>query len=418
MSGQLTDLTQLDCLKDSWKFVYIVFYFTGLTILFPFSMLISLTDFWNYKFRNTSIPFDNNNSSDVLTDMQKIFPAYISVTGNVPLTLLVVLTALFGWRISIRTRLLVSGTGMGLAFGVITILSGLSTDDWQEGLFVAVLAVNVVYSSFNALFQASFLGNIGRFPPRYIGSANDGIGLGAVVPALTNILILSLRPSPQYVGISCAVVALAVIFLMLVLYGLASRTEFYREHAGVSTPQKYPVVADYLDVLRRTWVYVAVTFLNYGISLAVYPAVAALVRPVSQESSPWNDTYFLPVCCFLLQSTVDWMGKSVATFSQFPPPGRPAEVSVALATLLRVVFVPLLMRCNVAPANRSTAVLFPSDAAYIGLFAAFSFTGGYLGNVASMLGPKKEVAGTILITALVFGLGVGSLVGPNLVNLL
>jgi hypothetical protein len=46
------------------------------------------------------------------------------------------------------------------------------------------------------------------------------------------------------------------------------------------------------------------------------------------------------------------------------------------------------------------------------------------GNVASMLGPKKvpldlqEVAGTILITALVFGLGVGSLLGPYLVYLL
>ncbi len=52
---------------------------------------------------------------------------------------------------------------------------------------------------------------------------------------------------------------------------------------------------DYVEVLRLTWVYVGVTFLNYGTSLALYPAVAALVRPVSQESTPWNDIYFLPV---------------------------------------------------------------------------------------------------------------------------
>jgi hypothetical protein len=26
--------------------------------------------------------------------------------------------------------------------------------------------------------------------------------------------------------------------------------------------------------------------------------------------------------CFLLQSSVDWFGKSVATFTQWPPPGR------------------------------------------------------------------------------------------------
>jgi hypothetical protein len=57
----------------------------------------------------------------------------------------------------------------------------------------------------------------------------------------------------------------------------------------------FEVVRDYVEVLRLTWVYVGVTFLNYGTSLALYPAVAALVRPVSQESNPWNDIYFLPV---------------------------------------------------------------------------------------------------------------------------
>jgi hypothetical protein len=50
---------------------------------------------------------------------------------------------------------------------------------------------------------------------RYIGSANDGIGLGATVPALTNILIISLRPSPQYVGKSEKFLNVAVIALKI-----------------------------------------------------------------------------------------------------------------------------------------------------------------------------------------------------------
>ncbi len=50
---------------------------------------------------------------------------------------------------------------------------------------------------------------------RYIGSANDGIGLGATVPALTNILIISLRPSPQYVGKSEKLLNVAVIALKI-----------------------------------------------------------------------------------------------------------------------------------------------------------------------------------------------------------
>jgi hypothetical protein len=50
---------------------------------------------------------------------------------------------------------------------------------------------------------------------RYIGSANDGIGLGATVPALTNILIISLRPSPQYVGKSEKLLNVVVIALKI-----------------------------------------------------------------------------------------------------------------------------------------------------------------------------------------------------------
>ena len=38
--------------------------------------------------------------------------------------------------------------------------------------------------------QASFLSNIGRFPSSYIGSANDGLGLGGIIPALVNIIVL------------------------------------------------------------------------------------------------------------------------------------------------------------------------------------------------------------------------------------
>jgi uncharacterized membrane protein (DUF485 family) len=41
-------------------------------------------------------------------------------------------------------------------------------------------------------------------------------------------------------GLSCAIIALVVIFVMLVLYYLASRTDFYREHAGLAAVQTYP----------------------------------------------------------------------------------------------------------------------------------------------------------------------------------
>ena len=95
-----------------------------------------------------------------------------------------------------------------------------------------------------------------------------------------------------------------------------------------------------------------------------------------------------------------------------------------MVSILRAAFIPLLMFCNVAPLNRETEVFFSSDMAYVSFLVIFSIAGGFLSNVCYMLAPKKgngaeqEIAGLLLTTFLVLGLGVGSLIGPLLVQLL
>ncbi len=60
-----------------------------------------------------------------------------------------------------------------------------------------------------------------------------------------------------------------------------------------------------------------------------------------------------------------------------------------------------------APANRTTPILFKSDAAYVALFATFSFTGGYLGKCTSR-GYKEMLS--ILADPYIWG---GGVVGPQ-----
>ena len=406
---------------DRNKAVYFTFYYTGLTILFPYTMLITMTDFWTYKLRDTSLPF--NSSSMELTEAQKQFPNQLAMSGNVPLTLLVLLTMFFGHHVSLRARLLSSLMVEVVGMATILLLAGLDTDLWQHMFVIIILIVNAAYSSANAVFQASFLGNLGRFPAGYIGGANDGMGLGTALPALVAVLVLATSPPATTLGLAGIATSLLSLVIQVPATALLSTSPFYRHHSGAEVEQR-PSPRDFLEVLGATWTYQVAILLDYTATLAVHPAVTALVRPSSPQASPWHDRYFVAVSCFLAQALADWLGRSMATWSQRPRPGRTAQATALAMAILRTALIPLIMLCNVAPTNRSSRVLLPYDWAYVGLLVLFSVSGGFLSNLCYMVAPQgvegrqQEVVGLLLTTCLVLGLGIGSLIGPVLVSLL
>lgn len=55
--------------------------------------------------------------------------------------------------------------------------------------------------------------------------------------------------------------------------------------------------------------------------------------------------------------------------------------------LARLVFVPLLLLCNVYP-RHYLAVVFKHDAWFIFFMAAFAFSNGYLASLCMCFGPK------------------------------
>ena len=59
--------------------------------------------------------------------------------------------------------------GMALCYVVIQILVSLDTDTYQEFLFIAMLVINAVYSSINAIAQVSLLpSQLKRFLNRFL----------------------------------------------------------------------------------------------------------------------------------------------------------------------------------------------------------------------------------------------------------
>ena len=74
--------------KDSYNFVYGVFFLLGLSTLLPWNFFISINQFWDYRFRNVSatnfIYFVSEGNNSVVTDgnqteLQKEFTSYLSI---------------------------------------------------------------------------------------------------------------------------------------------------------------------------------------------------------------------------------------------------------------------------------------------------------------------------------------------------
>ena len=99
--------------KDRYNIVYCSAFFIGMSIYFPWNILINVTSYWNYKLRNVSadnqslhrLILGEDEEGETLTELQKIYNSYLSIASMVPNAIIMILHAFIGHKFSIRLRL-------------------------------------------------------------------------------------------------------------------------------------------------------------------------------------------------------------------------------------------------------------------------------------------------------------------------
>ena len=76
----------------------IAFGLIGIATLMPWSIFVTATDYWMYKFRDvnashTGVPHPNK------TEMQTFFVSYLSIASNVPFLVMLIINSLFAQRL-------------------------------------------------------------------------------------------------------------------------------------------------------------------------------------------------------------------------------------------------------------------------------------------------------------------------------
>uniref|UniRef100_A0A1B6CLN8 Equilibrative nucleoside transporter 3 n=1 Tax=Clastoptera arizonana TaxID=38151 RepID=A0A1B6CLN8_9HEMI len=390
--------------------------------------------YWMYKFRelrgNLTLTFTDGQ----LSNLQACFTSYISLASTVPSTIFLIINPLYSHKITLKIRMVGSLSFMLFLFIVTTVFVEVNTDHWQNEFFILTISIVVLLNVASAILQSGLFGVVGKFPSKYITAAVSGQALGGILAAVSEVTSLWVGASPIRSAFVYFIMADVFILISLFTYVLLSQSIFFKyylldtanagnfQYAPVNQPSS-SVVRDisYTSILKKIWVHGMSVFFCFVVTLSLYPSVTGLINTQFKgDGSAWHDIYFVPVVAYLLFSCMDYMGRLIAGWLQWP---ENRSCLLGLFSVLRIVFVPLILLCNAQPRHH-LPVLIHADYIYVLIVIIFGLSNGYIANIVFICVPKivdvheQETASSMMAAFLGVGLACGSALGLGWVEII
>lgn len=439
---------------DRYKTVWLIFFVLGLGTLLPWNFFITATQYFtsrlnvsqnmslvtNESYESAEASADSSVSLPARSSLSAIFNNVMTLCAMLPLLVFTCLNSFLHQKVSQFVRILGSLLAILLVFVITATLVKVQMD--ALSFFIITMIKIVLINSFGAILQASLFGLAGVLPANYTAPIMSGQGLAGFFTSVAMICAIASGSKLSESAFGYFITACAVVILAIVCYLSLPRMEFYRhyrqlnlagpaeqetkldliskgeepkggrEESGVPGPNSPPANRNQSikAILKSIWVLALSVCFVFTVTIGLFPAVTAEVESSVPGTSPWKSSYFIPVACFLNFNVFDWLGRSLTAVCMWPGQDSPwLPVLVAC----RVVFIPLLMLCNVKR-HYYLPSLFKHDAWFITFMAAFAFSNGYLASLCMCFGPKKvkpaeaETAGNVMSFFLCLGLALGA----------
>ncbi|XP_067141927.1 equilibrative nucleoside transporter 1 [Centruroides vittatus] len=418
------DAPLLSVPRDRHYFVFFTFFLLGICSLLPWNFFITANDYWMYKFRNVSsnTSYDPNHKNF----LQTAFTSYLAIANNVPFIVILFLNPFFCYKIPEKIRNGGSLVGTSLVFCAITTFIKIPTDAWQTTFFAVTMFLVCLISVTSGVFQGGVAALAAIFPAKYMYAVMTGQAVAGIISSLSEILSLLNDGRPTDSALGYFMCAILIIVCAKACYFIMHKTAFFRYHIikveSFSEKPGIPKLATVnikliISVFKKVWIECVTSMLVYWVTLSVFPAVCVLVLSKNYKSGdPWDQIYFLPVCCFLLFNISDFVGRTICKWISVSSRWLLLSLSI-----IRIVYIPLFMMCNTRP--RSILPVVFGDVEYILLIVTLGITNGSVCTLAMIAGPKrvasnsKEIAGFILVAFLGAGLTLGSVFSYVIIEL-
>ncbi|AWP00994.1 putative equilibrative nucleoside transporter 2-like [Scophthalmus maximus] len=444
---------QTDAPQDRGCLVGISFFILGLGTLLPWNFFMTASLYFQGRLNTTEW-----SNGTAVERKEYHFNNWMTLLSQLPLLLFTLLNSILYQRISEAMRIAGSLVFILLLFILTAVLVKVPME--EDRFFSVTMATIWFINSFGAVLQGSLFGLVGLLPQKYSTVFMSGQGLAGTFAAIAMLLAIASDADSESAALGYFITPCVGTVITLFSYLLLPRLEFAQYHLNKSSKyeadttdellkesstvengklkghangsvssslaeakpgpdgnkqaflsleqvEKTQAKASVIEVFRKIWVMAFCVTFVFTVTLSVFPAVTADVKTIFPGK--W-ERFFLSVCCFLIFNINDWLGRTITTFIRWP---RKESPLFPVLVISRVVFVPLLMLCNVQ--ERSfLPVYFPHDAAFTVIMALFSVSSGYfvclsMSYAPQLVEPKDaETAGALMTFFLALGLSLGA----------
>uniref|UniRef100_A0A8C7WSH3 Solute carrier family 29 member 2 n=1 Tax=Oryzias sinensis TaxID=183150 RepID=A0A8C7WSH3_9TELE len=382
--------------------VAIIFFILGVETLLPWNFFITASEYFNGRLNN------NNNSSSrnaTLMDGSKgyNYDCWMSLLSQLPLLLFTLLNSFIYQWVKEHLRMAFSMVAIFIFF---LLTAALVQVDMQPDTFFSITVTTIWFiNMFGAVLQSSLFGVVSQFPPRYSTVFMSGQGLAGI---FAGIAMLCSIFSTTSAALGYFITPCLATLVSLVCYMMLPRLEFARFYLSRNQSNKGEAAQELISsgqfnleangkimsrgaeseqrasvfaVFKKIWVMALCVTWIFAVTLAVFPVITVRVQTV-YVGSKWADV-FTCVCCFIVFYIMDLLGRGAPSLKQWPS----KESSLfPVVVFLRVIFIPVLMMCNIK--DSKLPIFFRHDSAFVVIMALFSFTNGYLACLCMSYAPQ------------------------------
>ncbi|XP_068164769.1 equilibrative nucleoside transporter 2-like [Antennarius striatus] len=439
---------QKDAPQDRGYFVGIVFFILGLGTLLPWNFFMTASSYFQATLNTTEWI-----NGTLVGGKDYHYVNWMTLLSQLPLLLFTLLNSILYQRISERIRIAGSLILVLLLFMFTAVLVKVPME--KDKFFSVTMATIWFINSFGAVLQGSLFGLVGLLPLKYSAIFMSGQGLAGTFAAIAMLVAIGSEAAPETAAMGYFITPCVGTLVTLISYLLLPRLAFAQYyfnktnkyeagttdellkessmvengklngHGGLAESERDPgtdetkrafvslesekeqTKSSVLEVFKKIWLMAFCVTFVFTVTLSVFPAVTADVKTIFSKN--W-ERFFITVSCFLTFNINDWIGRSITSFVQWPRKDSPVFVVLVVS---RVIFIPLLMLCNVQPRSH-LPVFFYHDAIFTVIMTVFSLSSGYFACLSMSYAPQlvepkdAETAGALMTFFLALGLSLGA----------